>query len=182
MKISQDYELRLLNENDIDDYYNQNFLPLESELVRQTGSKSDFTFDEVSQMIKRTISDSTVYHYILVSNDGEIVAEAVLSELDENLKSAHFTIAIFRKELREIGLGKLITLKMLKIAFDDLGLHRLELEVYSFNSRAIRFYESLGFYHEGRLRDAIMIDGVYADVVIMSMLGPDYNHSEYHLI
>lgn len=40
------------------------------------------------------------------------------------------------------------------VAFERLGLHRLELDVYSFNPRARRVYEKAGFRREGILRTA----------------------------
>lgn len=40
-------------------------------------------------------------------------------------------------------------------AFEKLNLHRLELDVYSFNSRAEKAYLAAGFKREGVLRDAV---------------------------
>ena len=37
-------------------------------------------------------------------------------------------------------------------AFEELKLHRLELDVYSFNPRAERVYQKAGFRREGVLR------------------------------
>ncbi|WP_081712208.1 GNAT family N-acetyltransferase [[Clostridium] dakarense] len=41
-------------------------------------------------------------------------------------------------------------------AFKKLNLHRLELDVFSFNHRAEKAYACAGFKREGILRDAIM--------------------------
>ena len=38
---------------------------------------------------------------------------------------------------------------MLRYAFGELGLNRVELETYSFNPRAQRCYEKVGFVREG---------------------------------
>ena len=59
-------------------------------------------------------------------------------------------------------------------AFEKLNLHRLELEVFSFNHRAERAYVSAGFKKEGVLRDAIMNDEKYADNIIMAMLEDEW--------
>ena len=59
-------------------------------------------------------------------------------------------------------------------AFDTLRLHRLSLDVFSFNTRAIRAYERAGFVREGVLRDAIVTDGGYADDVLMAMLESEW--------
>jgi ribosomal protein S18 acetylase RimI-like enzyme len=42
---------------------------------------------------------------------------------------------------------------------EELGLHRIELEVFAFNPRAQRAYEKAGFVVEGVRRDALRWDG-----------------------
>ena len=60
--------------------------------------------------------------------------------------------------------------KTLEFAFEDIKLHRVELDVYSFNQRAIYAYEKAGFKHEGVLRDAVKDGETYADVILMAIL------------
>ena len=59
---------------------------------------------------------------------------------------------------------------MLAYAFEELGLHRVELEVFEFNQRARRVYERVGFVLEGTLRDALLFDGEWVDSHLMSVL------------
>ena len=56
----------------------------------------------------------------------------------------------------------------------DLGLHRVELEVYSDNTRARRSYEKLGFVVEGVRRQAAFKGGAFKDNVVMSVLAPEW--------
>ncbi|MGH3428547.1 MAG: GNAT family N-acetyltransferase, partial [Mycobacteriales bacterium] len=58
-------------------------------------------------------------------------------------------------------------------ALDTVGLHRLSLGVYDFNSRAQRVYEKCGFIPEGRRRDALRWEGEWHDEVLMSILSTD---------
>lgn len=60
-------------------------------------------------------------------------------------------------------------------AFEELGLHRLELDVFSFNKRAKHLYEKSGFKVEGIRRDAILDEGKYADDILMSILETEYS-------
>jgi len=48
------------------------------------------------------------------------------------------------------------------------GLTRIELHVHADNARAIRLYERVGFTTEGRMRDAVLIDGQYYDMILMA--------------
>ena len=50
------------------------------------------------------------------------------------------------------------------------GLARVELFVRTDNSRAMRLYEKLGFTVEGVLRRHLLIDGVFRDSYLMSIL------------
>ena len=49
------------------------------------------------------------------------------------------------------------------------GLTRIELTVRASNTRAIALYERMGFKHEGRMREAIRIDGEYDDLLMMAL-------------
>jgi RimJ/RimL family protein N-acetyltransferase len=63
---------------------------------------------------------------------------------------------------------------MLWLAFERIGLHRVALSVFSFNSRAIRSYEKAGFTLEGRHREAILRDGGRWDELTMGILASEY--------
>ncbi|HHQ0225408.1 TPA: GNAT family N-acetyltransferase, partial [Listeria innocua] len=58
------------------------------------------------------------------------------------------------------------------------NLHRVYLQVFSFNERAIKLYEKMGFTHDGKFREAIYRDGRWHDTVIMSILKKEYLNKE----
>jgi RimJ/RimL family protein N-acetyltransferase len=55
----------------------------------------------------------------------------------------------------------------------DLGLHRLELEIYGFNERAQRHAERAGFVKEGVKRKAYWRHGEWVDGVMYGLLRED---------
>jgi RimJ/RimL family protein N-acetyltransferase len=55
----------------------------------------------------------------------------------------------------------------------ELGFHRLELECYGFNERAIRHAERSGFVHEGVRRKAYWRHGEWVDGVLFGMIRED---------
>ena len=59
-------------------------------------------------------------------------------------------------------------------AFDIVGVHRVELEVYAFNPRARHVYEKIGFVHEGTKRDALWWDGEWIDAHTMAVLAHEW--------
>jgi RimJ/RimL family protein N-acetyltransferase len=55
----------------------------------------------------------------------------------------------------------------------ELGYHRLELEIYGFNERAIAHAERAGFVREGVKRNAYLRHGNWVDGVIYGLLRED---------
>jgi RimJ/RimL family protein N-acetyltransferase len=55
----------------------------------------------------------------------------------------------------------------------DLGFHRLELECYGFNERAIRHAERSGFVREGMKRRAYQRHGEWVDGVLFGLIRED---------
>jgi RimJ/RimL family protein N-acetyltransferase len=50
------------------------------------------------------------------------------------------------------------------------GFERVELDVYTTNTNAIRLYESMGFVREGLKRRYVKIDGTWLDAIDMAWL------------
>lgn len=101
------------------------------------------------------------------------LGEVVLNDLDPDNASAGFRILLAPAEVLGQGYGTEATRAVVGHAFDDLGLHRVALEVFAFNPRAQRAYEKAGFTVEGRQRDALRWDGEWVDAVSMGMLAGD---------
>ena len=55
----------------------------------------------------------------------------------------------------------------------DLGFHRLQLEVYGFNGRAVAHAERVGFVREGVKRKAYRRHGQWADGVLFGLVRED---------
>ena len=63
---------------------------------------------------------------------------------------------------------------LMRLAFDNLNLHRLWLRVYDFNVRAIALYERCGFKREGILREHRQFRGRFHDTIVMGILESEY--------
>jgi RimJ/RimL family protein N-acetyltransferase len=60
----------------------------------------------------------------------------------------------------------------------DLGYHRLQLECYGFNERAIRHAERAGFVREGVKRKAYLRHGEWVDGILFGLLKEDLEARE----
>lgn len=168
------YTLRLARREDAEAYYAQNFAPLDPEAARMTGSQAQFTREEVVAFLRESIEDGERYHFLILSPEGRIIGESVLNEIDWDLRCANFRIGIFHPDQRGKGIGTWAVRQTRDFAFSQLHLHRLELDVYSFNPRAERVYRATGFRREGILRDAVRDGDAYADAILMAMLEDEW--------
>ena len=60
-------------------------------------------------------------------------------------------------------------------AFGPLGLHRVELQTTTDNTRSLRVAERLGFTQEGVLREAAAFPGERRDVVVHGLLAREWH-------
>lgn len=172
------YTLRLARKEDAEAYYHHNFNPIDPESVRLTGCKTHFTHDEVVGFLKKCVDADDRYDFLIISPEGHIIGESVINEIDEDLRCANFRIGLFHPTERGKGIGSWAIEKTLEFAFEEIHLHRVELDVFSFNPRAIRAYEKAGFKREGVLRDAIKDGENYADDILMAILEDEWREKK----
>lgn len=159
--------LRPILKEDLDQYYTL-LNSTSPECDKFVGGKKTITKKQFSNYLNRITTDSSREDYFILNN-GKIIGEVVLNEMSNN-GSANIRIAIYQENNFNKGFGKKAMSQVIRRGFEDLKLHRIELQVYSFNTRAIHVYEQLGFKKEGILRDYLKLEGHYHDAIIMSML------------
>jgi RimJ/RimL family protein N-acetyltransferase len=106
--------------------------------------------------------------------DENLIGTAGIHRINWTSRNGYFGIAICRKEYWNKGIGTEATNLILKYAFEYINLHKVLLEVYEYNERAIRVYEKVGFKREGRLRKNHYWKGEYYDVIVMGILQEEY--------
>ncbi len=83
-------------------------------------------------------------------------------------------IGIQERELWGKGYGTDAMRVILRYAFAELNLHRVSLDVYEYNPRAIRSYEKCGFKLEGRARKSLNRFGRRWDDIHMGVLREEW--------
>ena len=168
------FVIRLAKAEDVINYYEQNYCPLDKEVARLTGCKEEFSKEEVVSFFMKSLEEENRYFFLIIAPNGEIVGESVINEIDLDLRCANFRISLYRQTERGKGIGTWATKITRDFAFEKLKLHRLELDVYSFNPRAEKVYLKAGFKREGVLRDAILDGDKYADDILISILESEW--------
>jgi RimJ/RimL family protein N-acetyltransferase len=148
-------------------------------LLQWGGPQFDYPLNE-SQLEKyienanRDTSDTLVYK-VIHKETGNVIGHISLGKIDMKNKSARIgKVLVGEKNLRGQGIGSLMVKELLKIAFEELKLHRVSLGVFDFNESAIACYEKVGFKKEGLLRDCRKIGNDYWSLWEMSILEQEW--------
>lgn len=168
------YTLRPAEKEDAERYYEENYNPLDPEVARLTGCKPEFSREEVVSFFLKCVDDEERRFFLMIAPDGRIIGESVINEIDEEMRSANFRIAVFHSDECGKGIGSWAIRETRDYAFRELKLHRLFLDVFSFNPRAEKAYLKAGFKREGVLRDAIRDGEGFADDILMSILEDEW--------
>jgi len=125
---------------------------------------------EEEQWFVQQLQSQNAELFAIETNDGIHIGNIGLHDINWLHRSAEMGIVIGHKQYWGKGYGSDAIRTLLRFAFDEMNLHRVQLTVYEDNARAIRAYEKCGFRHEGRLRDAVYRKGRYYDMLLMSVL------------
>ncbi len=171
-------KLRKPIEQDINDYFVCGTNP---ELTRMYGG-------DTRNIKERTIETAAAYMNKINSNklnwciefERRCIGEARLTISSEDHR-ARYAVGIFDSSCWGKGIGTEVTKLVLKYAFDELNLHRVDLKVLEYNKRAIRCYEKCGFIIEGKEREGAFIEDKYETDVLMSILEHEYKQHRSNL-
>jgi UDP-4-amino-4,6-dideoxy-N-acetyl-beta-L-altrosamine N-acetyltransferase len=111
---------------------------------------------------------------IVDSSNDIVIGTVQLTNIHPINKCGEFSIMIGEKTYWGRGIGQYVTDKVLQHGFMDLNLHRIYLTVLKTNNRAIRMYKKSGFSKEGVMRASIFKMGKYHDLILMSILRPEF--------
>jgi diamine N-acetyltransferase len=130
--------------------------------------------DWFDQMLKQPEDQHPMVIEVRSQDTWLAVGDCGFNKIDHHNRSGEIGIFIGQKDLWNRGYGTETMRLLLKHGFHTLNLHRIFLRVFETNKRAIRSYEKAGFVHEGRLRQAEFSNGKYEDVLLMSVLKPEW--------
>ncbi|MDI9471609.1 MAG: GNAT family N-acetyltransferase [Tissierellia bacterium] len=74
----------------------------------------------------------------------------------------------------DMGYGRELMHGIHRWAFEELNVHRLWLDAFEDNHRAIHLYESMGYVYEGTLRDTVFSQTLYRSQKVYSLLEDEY--------
>lgn len=144
--------------------------PSQDELLQWSGPYFTFPLDE--RQLHEYAATASDHRHLISGVRGEtnsVVAHAELNLLPEHDLGQIRRIAV-APMMRGKGIGQTLIQWLVSFSFDELGLNRLELVVFSFNDHARRCYEAAGFREEGRAHEARKASEGYWDLTHMALL------------
>ncbi|HAS74867.1 MAG TPA: N-acetyltransferase [Clostridiales bacterium UBA8960] len=135
-----------------------------------------YTFeDEVKWYESLTATSSGTYNFAI-----ETLAEKLylggcgINSVDWKNSVVEVGIFIGDKAYLGKGYGTDAMQTLIGFIFKEMNIRKIKLNVYSFNPRAIKSYEKLGFVREGTLRREIFRAGEYHDIYVMGLFKDEW--------
>jgi Acetyltransferases, including N-acetylases of ribosomal proteins len=135
-------------------------------------------YKDVEQMIDSFSNTSERYVFsIRLIEKEEFVGIIGFDDIIWSNGVATVFIGIGNKSHTGKGLGKEAMQLLLDFGFNELNFHRIQLNVLSYNTNAIKLYESVGFHKEGTFREFICRDGKRWDMYLYGLLSYEWKKS-----
>lgn len=138
--------------------------------TREFLGRTPDTLDEVLADIERSEQEPEEFGWFVAEAGGERVGSATYRVLSEHNRIVQGGRLAVHPRFRGGRLGDEIARAFQRLVLRDLGFHRLELQIYGFNERAIAHAERVGYVREGVKRQAYQKNGAWQDAVLYSML------------
>lgn len=131
----------------------------------------------IKQRLKSPSKDKL--HFCIDTKQGRHIGACGVDDIQKRNRRAEIGIVIGDKAFWNQGLGTDTMSTLINFAFDKLKLHRLSLDVYNYNPRAIKLYKKLGFKKEGVAREGNFWNGKFWNYYRMGLLDREWKRKQY---
>ena len=125
------------------------------------------------------------YHRAIINSDGSEKLDVIIEELDTGIAAGYFMLRKLDTPCAEfthviigrkgLGYGREALDLLLDWTFRVKNFHRAWIDCKDYNEIALHLYERVGFVREGLLREYLLTDGVWENLVVLGMLKSEYN-------
>jgi len=124
----------------------------------------------------RTLEEVQEWYYGYFSSHGNhlfgiwagdtLIGYCTIEAIERSNNKCEVGIVIGEKAYRRKGIGSAVIRELLRCAFTDLCMHRVETIIQGDNVASVRCFSGVGFQLDGRLRDAKCRNGKYVDLLV----------------
>jgi RimJ/RimL family protein N-acetyltransferase len=128
---------------------------------------------DIGKQIERFNAEPGAGGLLVIELDGVRAGALAWERVNERSRIAHLGGLAIHPALRGRRLADEAARLLQRHLIDELGFHRLQLEVYGFNERAQRHAERAGFVREGVKRKAYRRGDEWVDGVLYGLIRED---------
>ena len=120
-------------------------------------------------------NDDRNFRFVIETEEDGAVGIATLVDIDWKNRHATHGIKIANKKHRARGIGTDTVMAIMRYAFDELQLNRLDSSRFPNNKPSKKLYTKCGWVEEGVRRNYIFKNGKYRDLVITGIMADEYH-------
>ena len=133
--------------------------------------------ESVREEIERSESDREAFGVFVIEVDGEAAGTMHFERSNKRSRIADLGGLAIHPDFRGRKVGDQAARQFQRHLLRDLGFHRLQMEIYGFNERAMRHAERAGFTREGVRRKAYWRNEEWVDGVLFGLVAEDLTRS-----
>ncbi|MGH8107882.1 MAG: GNAT family N-acetyltransferase [Arenimonas sp.] len=125
------------------------------------------------ESIHHGFDDGKLFQWgVCLAGSQKLIGTCSLSDISTSQGRANIGIAISSSQWGH-GYGREAMSTLIKHAFTELGLRRLEADVSPHNAACLKLLAALGFKREGYLRQRWLVEGELQDSIVLGLLKSD---------
>jgi RimJ/RimL family protein N-acetyltransferase len=154
----------------------------DAEYMRQldSGPYQLYRTQKVREAIEKQQAEDphTIEFAVRTLTDDRMIGFVAFDGIDWRNGDTFVAIGIGDPVYRGKGYGADAMRVMLRYGFEELNLYRVQLNVFSYNERAIKSYLKIGFVAEGCQRGMLLREGQRWDFIYMSVLREEWMNND----
>jgi RimJ/RimL family protein N-acetyltransferase len=123
--------------------------------------------------LERAGHEPEAFGRYVIEADGERAGSLGYERLNERNRIVRAQGLALDARFRGRGIADIAARQLQRLLLRELGYHRIELQVYGFNERALRHAERVGYVREGLIRRAYWRHDAWQDAVLFGLLADE---------
>lgn len=132
------------------------------------------TLEEEKEFLAAMYESNSDLLFVIETKQGQFVGTIGLHEVEYGNETARIGIILFNPKTHGQGFAGQAIRLLLSYAFNELGLHKVYLNVFEANEKSRNIYRHIGFKEEGVLRAEYKLRGEYINLVRMAVLKEEW--------
>ena len=134
--------------------------------------------EEILAEIERSDAEPEAFGVFVIEVDGERAGTMRFERANRRSRIADLGGLAVHPDFRGAQVSDVAARLFQRHLVDNLGFHRLQLEIYGFNDRAIKHAERSGYTWEGVRRKAYWRDEQWVDGVLYGLVAEDLSEGD----